>query len=107
MRWCLDSLCLQDLDRIEFILVDDGSPDCCGEICDEYARKDDRFRVFHKENGGLSSARNYGIDHARGEYLMFVDSDDWVTLTIPDHFEPPVRRMRATIPEFQSHRSGN
>jgi len=79
LRRCLDSLCLQDLDRIEFILVDDGSPDCCGEICDEYARKDDRFRVFHKENGGLSSARNYGIDHARGEYLMFVDSDDWVT----------------------------
>ena len=79
LKRCLDSLSLQKLDGIEFLLVDDGSPDHCGEICDEYARKDSRFRVFHKENGGLSSARNYGIDQARGEYLLVVDSDDWVT----------------------------
>lgn len=75
---CLDSLSAQDLDNIEFLLIDDGSPDRCGEICEEYAAKDPRFHVFHKENGGLSSARNYGIDRARGEYIMFVDSDDWV-----------------------------
>lgn len=75
---CLDSLAAQDLDNIEFLLIDDGSPDRCGEMCEEYAAKDPRFHVFHKENGGLSSARNYGIDRARGEFIMFVDSDDWV-----------------------------
>ena len=75
---CLDSLAAQDLNNIEFLLIDDGSPDKSGEMCEEYARKDPRFRVFHKENGGLSSARNYGIDRARGEFIMFVDSDDWV-----------------------------
>ena len=76
---CLDSLCLQDFDGVEFILIDDGSPDRCGEICDRYAIRDKRFKVFHKENGGLSSARNYGIEHAEGDYIMFVDSDDWVS----------------------------
>jgi len=76
---CLNSLLIQDLEHVEFILVDDGSPDCCGEICEHYAKLDSRFRVFHKENGGLSSARNYGIDHSSGEYIMFVDSDDWVS----------------------------
>lgn len=75
---CLDSLAAQDLNKIEFLLIDDGSPDKSGEMCEEYARKDPRFRVFHKENGGLSSARNYGIERARGEFIMFVDSDDWV-----------------------------
>ena len=76
---CLNSLLIQDLEHVEFILVDDGSPDCCGEICEHYANLDSRFKVFHKENGGLSSARNYGIDHSSGEYIMFVDSDDWVS----------------------------
>ncbi len=75
---CLDSLCAQNLKDVEFLLIDDGSPDRCGDICEEYAIKDSRFRVFHKENGGLSSARNYGIERAIGEYIMFVDSDDWV-----------------------------
>lgn len=75
---CLISLCYQNFDRVEFLLVDDGSLDRSGEICEEYAKRDSRFRVFHKANGGLSSARNYGIDRARGDYLMFVDSDDWV-----------------------------
>ena len=59
---CFDSLSTQDLDNIELLLIDDGSPDRCGEICEEYAAKDPRFHVFHKENSGLSSARNYGID---------------------------------------------
>ena len=75
---CLDCLCAQDLDNIEFLLVVDGSTDRSGAICEEYARKDSRFTVYYKENGGLSSARNYGIDRARGEFIMFVDSDDWV-----------------------------
>lgn len=75
---CVDSLLAQTWKNLEIILVDDGSPDSCGAICDAYAEKDSRVRVIHKINGGLSSARNAGIDAARGEYLGFVDSDDWV-----------------------------
>ena len=75
---CLDSLRCQTLREVEFLLIDDGSPDRCGEIADRYAREDDRFRVIHQENGGLSAARNRGIELARATYLMFVDSDDWV-----------------------------
>lgn len=76
---CLDSLCRQSLHEIEVILVDDASPDQCGKICEEYAAKDIRFKVFHHEvNKGLSEARNTGILHAAADYLMFVDSDDWV-----------------------------
>ena len=65
---CLDSLKAQTMKDVEFILVDDGSPDRCGETCEEYAAKDPRFRVFHTENHGLSGARNYGMEKARGEY---------------------------------------
>lgn len=76
---CIDSLCRQSLRDIDILLVDDASPDRCGEICEEYASKDARIRVFHHmENRGLSAARNTGIAHATAEYLMFVDSDDWV-----------------------------
>lgn len=73
---CVDSILMQTCTEYELILVDDGSPDRSGEICEEYARKDSRIIVIHKENGGLSSARNAGIDKARGEYLCFVDGDD-------------------------------
>lgn len=75
---CIESLIHQDFTNIEIILVDDGSPDKCGIICDEYKEKDSRIKVIHQSNGGLSAARNSGINIARGEYLMFVDSDDWV-----------------------------
>lgn len=75
---CLNSVVNQTYKNIEIILVDDGSPDNCPTICDEWAKKDDRIRVIHKENGGLSSARNAGIDVAKGEYLAFIDSDDSV-----------------------------
>ena len=85
---CLDSLMAQTLRQIEILLIDDGSPDRCGEICEDYARRDERFRCFHTENRGLSAARNYGIERARGEWLMFVDSDDWVE---PDFCEAPLR----------------
>ena len=74
---CIDSILQQSYRDYELILVDDGSPDGCGRICDQYTAKDERIRVIHKENGGLSDARNAGIDAAKGEYLTFIDSDDW------------------------------
>lgn len=76
---CVDSILRQTYDNIEIILVDDGSPDRCGEICDQYEIKDSRIKVIHKKNGGLSDARNAGIDVAKGEYITFIDSDDWVS----------------------------
>ena len=79
LECCLDSLCIQSMANIEIILIDDASPDRCGEICDSYAARDERFRVVHRpENKGLSAARNLGIRMASCDYLMFVDSDDWV-----------------------------
>jgi len=84
LRKCLDSVCNQTYKNLEIILVDDGSPDNCGKICDEYAAKDSRIRVIHKLNEGLSVARNSGIKIATGEYLGFVDSDDYIE---PDMYE--------------------
>lgn len=75
---CVDSIARQSYQNLEIILVDDGSPDRCGEICDDYARRDSRIRVIHKPNGGLSDARNAALDIASGAYLTFVDSDDWI-----------------------------
>lgn len=77
---CLDSIINQTYRNIEIILIDDGSKDSSGEICDNYAKLDSRIKVYHKENGGLSDARNYGIERATGEYLTFIDSDDYVDL---------------------------
>lgn len=79
---CVDSILNQTYDNLEIILVDDGSPDNCGAICDEYAAKDCRIRVIHQENGGLSAARNAGLDIADGEYIAFVDSDDFIADTM-------------------------
>ena len=78
IRNCVESILGQTYKNIEIILVDDGSTDNCGNICDEYRSKDKRIKVIHKNNGGLSSARNAGIDIGSGEYLGFVDSDDWI-----------------------------
>ena len=75
---CVDSIIAQTFTDWELLLVDDGSPDKSGEICDEYASKDARIRVFHKENGGVSSARQKGLDEAIGEYTIHADPDDWV-----------------------------
>lgn len=74
---CMQTLLSQTLEDIEIVLVDDGSPDNCPKLCDEYAKKDPRVKVVHKENGGLGSARNSGLDVATGEYVAFVDSDDY------------------------------
>ena len=78
LKKCIDSVINQTYANLEIILVDDGSPDGCGDICDDYAKKDKRIRVIHKVNGGLSDARNAGIDAATGDYIAFVDSDDYV-----------------------------
>lgn len=75
---CIESILNQNFKNIELLLIDDGSPDKSGEICDEYAKKDFRIRVFHKKNGGVSSARNLGLEKAKGEWISFVDSDDWI-----------------------------
>lgn len=70
---CVDSIISQTYSNLEIILVDDGSPDNCGKICDDYKQKDNRIKVIHKENGGLSDARNAGIDIANGRYIVFID----------------------------------
>ena len=80
LRECIDSIINQTYRNLEIILVDDGSPDSCGKICDEYAKKDVRIKVIHKENGGLSDARNAGMYVADGKYLIFVDSDDYMVM---------------------------
>lgn len=88
---CVDSLLVQTFTDFEILLIDDGSPDRSGEICDEYATKDSRIRVIHKENGGVSSARQCGIDNARGEYTIHADPDDWVE---PDMLEELYKKAK-------------
>lgn len=78
LQRCVDSILSQSFIDFELLLINDGSPDNSGKICDEYAEKDNRVRVFHKPNGGVSSARNLGLDNARGEWVTFIDSDDYV-----------------------------
>lgn len=78
LKRCIDSILNQTYKAIELILVDDGSPDNCGKICDEYAKKDKRVRVIHKTNAGVSAARNSGLEIASGNYATFVDSDDYI-----------------------------
>ena len=79
---CVDSLLAQTMTDFEVLLIDDGSPDRSGAMCDEYAAKDSRIRVFHKENGGVASARQVGIENVRGEYTIHADPDDWVEPTM-------------------------
>lgn len=82
---CVNSIANQTYKNLEIILVDDGGLDKCPEICDKYARRDRRIRVIHKQNGGQSEARNFGIDIAKGKYLAFVDGDDWIESTMIEH----------------------
>lgn len=86
LRRCIESLLQQSFHNIEIVLVDDGSPDSCPGICDEYAAKDGRIKVFHISNSGVSNARNVGIYHSKGNYLCFVDSDDYVESTYIQNF---------------------
>ncbi len=96
LRRCIDSILAQTYPDFELLLIDDGSTDNSGAICEEYARQDQRLRVIHKENSGVSSARNTGLDHAQGTYLQFLDSDDWIT---PDATSSLVRAA-------ETHRCG-
>ena len=83
LRRCVDSVLAQTYGGFELILVDDGSPDNCGAICDRYATRDDRIRVIHQENAGQGKARNVGMDQAVGKYIIFLDSDDyWLPATL-------------------------
>ena len=86
LRRCIDSILAQTFTDFELLLIDDGSTDKSGEICDKYAMKDSRIRVFHKKNGGVSSARNVGLDNARGEWITFCDADDWVDTLFLNNF---------------------
>lgn len=78
LRTCVDSICNQTFKSLEIILVDDGSPDMCSKICDDYAQQDIRIKVIHKKNAGLGEARNTGLEAATGDYIYFIDSDDWI-----------------------------
>lgn len=102
---CIESLLHQTYTNLEIILVDDGSKDNCPAICDEYAKKDNRIKVIHKENGGLSSARNAGLKLACGEYISLIDSDDFVA---PNFFEVLLNnaiKNNADISERKFHKS--
>ena len=88
---CLESVINQTYKNLEIILVDDGSPDRCGKICDEYQKKDGRIRVIHKKNEGVARARNDGLDCATGDYISFIDSDDWIA---PDAYEKLYRGLQ-------------
>lgn len=90
LKKCLDSIMAQTYTNWECILVDDGSPDKSGAICEDYSEFDSRFKVFHKTNGGPSTARNYGLDHADGDFVCFVDSDDYIAPLFLEHIVAPM-----------------
>jgi glycosyltransferase involved in cell wall biosynthesis len=94
---CIDSLTRQTLKDIEIILIDDGSPDNCGKICDEYAGRDKRIKVIHQKNGGVARARNAGMSIARGEYIGFCDPDDWVDKDFYEHLHIAAAKTNSDI----------
>ena len=94
---CVDSIINQTYKNLEIILVDDGSPDNCGKICDDYAKHDKRIKVIHKKNGGLSDARNAGLDIAKGKYIGFVDSDDYISENMYEILHKELVKNRADI----------
>ena len=102
LQRCVDSVLAQTLDEIEIILVDDGSPDRCPQMCDSYAEAEQRIRVIHKKNGGLASARNAGMRAAAGKYLFFLDSDDWLE---PDGLEILFQKAEECQVDFVRYRA--
>ena len=101
---CVDSILTQTLSDIELILVDDGSPDWSGAICDEYVEKDSRVRTIHKPNGGVSSARNKGLDEANGDWIGFVDGDDYVAADAVEKLVTAMEANKADWVNCQYHR---
>ncbi len=97
IKKCIDSILKQTYKNLEIFLVDDGSLDKCGEICDAYGKMDKRIIVIHKENGGLSDARNTGIERATGEYIVFVDSDDYIEETMVENLYEAITAYDADI----------
>lgn len=93
LNQCVKSILCQTYSDLEILLIDDGSPDRCGQICDEYEKQDCRVKVFHTENHGLSAARNVGLQNADGEYIGFVDSDDWIE---PEMYEVLLKELEET-----------
>lgn len=94
---CIESILSQTYTDFELILVDDGSPDNCGKICDAYAAQDNRIRVIHKENGGVTSARLAGAEAAVGEYIVCIDGDDWIS---PDYLSNFAECIREYAPDI-------
>lgn len=94
---CLDSVIGQSYKNLEILVIDDGSTDSSGIICDKYAERDNRIKVIHKKNGGLSSARNVGLDSAHGEYVSFIDSDDFISSEFVEHLLQTIKKSEADI----------
>ena len=94
---CVQSLINQTYTNLEIILVDDGSPDGCPQMCDDWAMRDARIKVIHKKNGGLSDARNAGLDICTGDYVAFVDSDDWIKPEMYRYMYDAIKREKADI----------
>lgn len=106
LRRCVDSVLQQTLENIEIILVDDGSPDNCPLICDQYKAQDNRVKVVHKKNGGLSSARNAGLKIATGEYILFLDSDDWIEPETAEELVSIAEKYRVDFVRFRPMYAG-
>ena len=106
LKRCVESLLAQTVEDTEMILVDDGSPDGSGELCDKLAEEDSRIRVIHKENGGVSSARNVGIEAAKGDYLLFADSDDYVEQDMVEKLLSGIGNDDIAICGFHHHYQG-
>lgn len=94
---CIHSVMIQTYHNLEIILVDDGSPDRCGDICEDFAQKDARIKVYHKTNGGLSDARNYGVEQALGAYITFIDADDYIAPDYVEYLYDLIRKYDADI----------
>ena len=97
LRQCIDSILGQTYKNLQVLLIDDGSPDGCGEICDEYAQKDHRIEVFHTGNNGLSAARNLGICKAKGDLISFIDADDWIEPRMIEVLHETLERTKADV----------
>lgn len=94
---CINSIISQTYCNLEILLIEDGSPDRCPQMCDEWAKKDDRIKAFHKKNGGLSDARNYGLDRATGDFIAFVDSDDYIEKSMYEVMVKAVEKTESNL----------